>query len=189
MIRAAGAALVCIALLTLAACGGGQTAHHQGRASPTPAPAPSPSPTLGSAPTASPSAAAPAPAPPSPTATSLIPHQSQSLTLSGAVTGTVDTAEVKECGSGAQGWAMELSSMSVDGGTASLTLLVSPFHGNGSYVPTGALNAILNQQLSTFPVSGGSVVISDDGASGQIDLDLTSADHQKVHAQGSWACA
>lgn len=99
------------------------------------------------------------------------------------------TAEVKECGAGNGAWALELSSMSVQGGTASLTLLVNAYHGAGSYVPSGALNAILNQQLATFPVSGGSVDITGSGSGGSMNLTLRSSTGQQVQVQGTWACA
>lgn len=185
MTRALWAA-VAAALLVLVACGASDTARHPPRVHPSqstrsPAPAVSPPPSQSAAPTSGPV--------PAPTATIQIPQHQQELTLSGAVTGTVASAEIKECGTGNGAWALELSSMTVDGGTASLTLLVSSYKGAGSYQPGGALNAILNQQLTTYPVTGGSVDIANGGAGGQMDLKLTSSSDQQVQIQGSWACA
>lgn len=83
---------------------------------------------------------------------------------------------------------MELSSMTIVGGTASLTLLVSSYHGDGSYKPGGALNTIVSQQLGTYPVSGGAVTIMDSGTQGSMDLSLTASTGQQVRIQGTWAC-
>lgn len=187
MTRALGA-LACLAVLLLAACAGTPVARHR----PTPTSRPGVAATPAPAPTAVPvtpaPSASPSPPTPVPTATSLIPHHSQSLTLSGAVTGTAATAEVKECGSGNGAWALELSSMVVQGGTASLTLIVSSYHGAGSYAPSGALNTIQSEQLATYPVSGGSVDIAGGGSSGNMNLTLTSSAGDRVQIQGSWAC-
>lgn len=182
-------AAVCAALLAVSACGGTPQAGIRSHAR---APnAASPSPTVITpapvTPSVAPPSAAPTPAP-APTSTTLIPQHNQTLTLSGAVTGTVASAEIKECGSGSGGWALELSSMTISDGTASLTLLVRSYNGAGSYRPGGALNAIENQQLLTFPVTGGSVDIGAGGTSGRMNLTLTSAANQRVQIEGSWAC-
>ncbi len=174
--------------MVLVACGGSATAGHHPRAHPAESSlaTPTPSNTPAAPPSAPPVSATPAPAA---APTSLIPQHDQSLTLSGAVTGTVATAEVKDCGTGNARWALELSSMTIGGGTASLTLLVNSYHGPGSYRPGGALNAIRNQQLLVFPVTGGSLDISGVGTSGQMNLTLTSSAGQKVQIQGTWACS
>jgi hypothetical protein len=182
-------AVVGAGLVALFACGSPATAGRHPSARPSQVSTPTPAHGVPSpAPASPPASAAPTPAS-TPAATTLIPQHDQSLTLSGAVTGTVAGAEIKECGTGNGGWALELSSMTVEGGTASLTLLVTDYHGAGSYRPSGALNAIENQQLMTFPVTGGAVDIAGGGTSGQMDLKLTSSTDQPVQIQGTWACA
>lgn len=181
MIRVLRLGVLALVLIVVVACGASPSAHRPSHHSPASAPR------TGSPPAST--APAPAPTPtPATSPTSLIPQHDQQLTLTGAVSGTVSTAEVKECGAGNGQWAMELSSMTVQGGTASLTLLVSSYNGAGSYQPTGALNAIMSQQLTTYSVQSGAVNIAGSGSSGQMNLTLASSAGQNVQVQGTWAC-
>ena len=97
-------AVVGAGLVALFGCGSPATAGHHPSARPSQVSTPTPA---DGAPSPAP-ASPPASAAPTPADTTLIPQHDQSLTLSGAVTGTVAGAEIKECGTGNGGWALEL---------------------------------------------------------------------------------
>jgi hypothetical protein len=114
-----------------------------------------------------------------------VTHAGQSLTFSGAVTGTASSAEVKQCGSSGTTWSLQLSNISVPAGQVSLSLSVPSFTGAGSYRPQGTAMLIAGGQASFYSVSGGTVQLA---SARQGTLDLQFQGGGTVHLTGSWAC-
>ena len=150
----------------------------------TPAPAPSASGRPAPTPTATPPSATPLPA----TASPSIPHHGQDLTFSGGFPGHVTQAEIKDCGTGQGLWGLDLSGLTLNGASASLSLEVNPYHGPGTYTLQGSLFVIANQQASTYSVTSGSVVIRT-ADQGTLQATFTASGQASIAVTGDWACA
>ena len=133
--------------------------------------------------TATPGAAATAKAAP---ASRGIPNGAQSLRFSGAASGPVTSAEVRACGARGDLWLIQLSNLSLNGASASLSLTVPSYRGPSTYQPQGSLMLIVNQRASFFPYSSGSVTIVDP-QKGSMDATFASGG-SSVRVAGGWAC-
>jgi hypothetical protein len=115
-----------------------------------------------------------------------VPHLDQALAFTGAVNGTVGTAEVKQCGLSSGQWSLQMSNMAVGGGAVSLSLYVDSYIQPGSYTPRGSLMLIMNRQASFYSLVAGTIGMrSVSGGS----VDLTFQGSGSLRVTGTWACA
>jgi hypothetical protein len=179
-IRALAAAAVAVpVVMAVGSCS--QAAHSQQRhptsaasaSVPTPVSSPSPAGAAVPTPTGVPSARS-------------LTHVGQALVLAGAVSGTVSSAEVKQCGSYGGQWSLQMSNMAIGGSTVSMSLYVDSYTTPGSYAPRGSLMVIRNQQSTFYSLAFGTIQMQS-VAAGRVDL--TFQGQGNLNVTGSWACA